>query len=174
MGFFKFLKKRDITEEDILDIPPLPPLSEQTDDIGVSSLEEEIPPPMIESPESALTAELLPETEDINIITKAPETEYRTKKPTIQQEIFPKAETQPVTSTETLVTEPSHFIKLMRYKSILDEITLSKSEARSAVERLLATNQVSDLEVKSLSRLKSVLEDMQKKLITMDKILVIR
>lgn len=171
MGFFKFLKKRGMSEEDMLDIPPIPPPEEQAgqgEDLGLDSFEGLPPPPV----EFGHVADMpLPETEDLSAISKAPIAGYEAK-PLMMQEPTIRVGKRLETPEISIAHEQYHFVKAGRYKEILDELVLSKSETRSAEERLLAVHQVYELEGKSLLKLKSVLEDLQKKLIVIDKMLL--
>ena len=181
MGIFKLFRKKSpqgIDMEDFsqsLDAPPIPPPTNVNDeDIGIESLEDEIPPPMLE-PMEQLPENNLTETDEISDIESLPQPEYGQLPQTNFQRNIPtpllkRNETK--SDSGILRMNPLQHINLENYKMLLEDLSLTRTELKNIEEMLSAEHTKDEAEeVKHYDKLKNTLLDIQKNLSMIDKVL---
>ena len=167
MGFLRFLKKKEELKsaDDELDIPPAPPSIEG--DLGLEPLEEELPKPP-ELPE-------LPEIEE----EMGKEVEEKTPEiPSFKPERFVSLEKMERSSVreekkilkevhEHKVTRPI-FVKISRYKYVLDEIETIKSYLDNLESASIRLDGLMGDKDRKFEKWNEHFKDLQKKLVFVD------
>ena len=196
MGFLKFLKKRDAQEEDLLDVPPIPPTgNEETYDIPKGL--DDIPPPPIDDIDSKQTLRPLSANDTENIIDNLdmpfPEPDdntaditnnYQQSKDNLpppieqneEQEIKPRKQIIKVQPAKQSTSDNPNvaavtFVKMEQFRTILEEISAMRADIKVAEENAHATAVVSEEEEKIRTKVKTNLQEIQKKLMIVDKVL---
>ena len=182
MGIFKLFRRKSpqgIDMEDFsqsLDAPPIPPPTNmREDDIGIESLEDEIPPPPMLDPMEQLPENNLTETEEISDIDNLPQPEYGQLPQTNFQRNIPtplvkRSETQ--RDSGILRMNPYQHINLENYKILLEDLSLTRAELKNIEEMLSAEHTKDEVEeLKLYDKLKNTLLDIQKNLSMVDKVL---
>lgn len=186
MGFLKFLRKEKKKELDELDLPPAPPPLEGFDeDLSIpdfSGFGEKQ-----EMPEFDFSDKDFQSLEDMKDFPSFPESQEKTAIPTIsmpppfmsdqQPEVGEKAmpmqqmpKERPIFTQERRMNK-SLYIRVEKFKVALGSINVVRNDLKKTEEALIKLEEIKSNEEKSMNKIKSSLDDLQKKLVFIDKTL---
>lgn len=164
MGFLRFLKKeKPKLIEGELDVPPVPPSVEKGEDLGLTSIGEEIPPPPL------LEEEKLPP------FPSPVEEEREEAKPI--EELIPKEvpvaeeEIRPPEKEEVIEEIKPIFVRAEKFKDILKEISNIKADLKKSENVIVSIDDLKDNKEGEFVKWHNTLDDIEKKLMLVDKIL---
>ena len=169
MGFLRFLKKEKprLTGSE-LDVPPIPPPTEEGEDLGLTSIGEDIPPPPLDEDmlppfpgpveeERKPFEDFIPKEESVLVTEEAPITGEAVKPPV-------------VFSDEKIVIKPI-FVRAEKFKGVLGEIGGIKTDLKKSENAVASINSLEGSKEKELVKWQNVLNDVEKKLMLIDKTL---
>jgi hypothetical protein len=133
-------------EHDVLDIPPVS-ASEQEQ----QALDQEPEPP---TPPLSNASEIREE-------VSKPQVQFAPQTPKFEHKIFQKREAHPSTV----------FVKIERFKLVLGDVSIIRSDLRKSEEALVKLETLRNAESTSSEKMKLMLEDLQRKIIFIDKTL---
>lgn len=193
MGFLKFLKKK---ESEDLDIPPPPPLG--MEDFGLASIGEEIPPPppldeeglpRFPGPEEGEELPPLPEmpefeeefAEEEDNIPELPPLPPKAETPDLglppllsRAEISPKISQRPLAPPQPKIEVQEAmpiFVRANQFKDILKGVNVVKVNLKKSDDVLLRLDDLENSKEREFTKWRSELEDIQNKIMFVDKIL---
>lgn len=201
MGFLKFLKKRERKDGlDELDLPPAPPaLGGFDEEIHIPEIQDlegkKIEMPEFDFPEDNFNSQEKKETMD-DFPSFPPMQEMPSSIPTISMplptDMLP-FEQKPEIKEQNIPTQPSMpkkkpnlthekgasivpiggslYVKVDKFKIALGSINLVRNDLRKTEEALIKFEGTKKMEEASMNKIKSSLDDLQKKLVFIDKTL---
>jgi len=163
MGLLGFLKRKEPSADE-LDVPPIPPALNEGEDLGLTSIGEEIPPP------PSLEEEKIPpfpspleeekEGEPIENIVLKEAAERKAKQIILAREKEEaKEELKPL------------FVRAEKFKDALREINSIKADLKRSEDAIVAIGDIMDNKEREFIKWHGILDDIEKKLMLADKIL---
>ncbi len=166
MGFLKFLKKKNADDE-LLDMPPVPPIGAE-EGFDIPQGLNDILPPAIEGLESQQIANNSQNDYRLDI----PFPEQEPEQETAEQDYAPKTiSTSRIGGIQQMPAKAVTFLKIEQYRIILEDISGMRENIKVAEENAHAAHIVSEEEEKARAKIKSNLQEIQKKLLLIDKVL---
>lgn len=190
MAFFKFLKKERKAATEELDLPPVPPPLEDFDQppsFDFPDLDKEKLPeaeePSFEFPEAEPQADIPEEMPEFSIpeeempasifpsISAPSETavpEQISEEPELL-ETTPKIEKSLYQERRILPTRREVYVNVNQFRAVVSDINEIRRDLRSSDEALIKLESIKTAKEKSFEKVKSQFDDLQKKLIFIDK-----